>query len=327
MFNCSVLKDQSRLPPLGMGGFWSARPWYHKPTHKDGSSLSPTAPLKPCSTTTGSRPRASRYDFRSYNGSGLVSDSQLGGDDMWESMGAENITELLTNIRNGFTGTVKTIAQSHKQLQRRVAELEQLCERLRLDKEAEEFHSQRLTELLSRETRKTEEGMRRMEETQRRNQTLAAELAELENLYFRSTELASGAQVDSNFGLTEDQAENEQKIQELEAQVHFLELNLSLKEPLVQQLQTQIEQLMLDNEMLRAREDCSPETVHMSRDGSKGSHRSKTEIETITSREAGGNNGTRGGVVDDRACDKQQGNETMNFVDTEPRIELEVKIR
>lgn len=320
MFTCSVLKDQNRLPPLG--GSWTARPWINRSgAHKDGSSgggpPSPTGPWKPGSVSARSSDR--RYDsYASQLGS--VTHGAQGEDDMWESMGAEHIADLLTNIRSGFTGTFKTITRSHKQLQRRIAELEHLCERLRLDKEAEEFHSQRLTELLTRETRKTEEAMRQNEDTQQRNQTLEAELAELENLYFRSTELASGAQVDTpNIGPTEDQTQNERRIQELEAQRHLLELNLSLKEPLLEQLQTQVEQLLLDNEMLRARE-ISPETVHTDvaseAGGSKESGERRNSDLLGEEREP---DGAKGGATEKDSlgeADKQ-----------EPCIELEVKIR
>eukprot|EP00397_Hematodinium_sp_SG-2012_P030085 GEMP01031842.1.p1 GENE.GEMP01031842.1~~GEMP01031842.1.p1 ORF type:complete len:273 (+),score=66.04 GEMP01031842.1:45-863(+) len=245
VFTCSVLKEPNRLPPLY--GPWTARAHIHRKSENSKERFASTG----IASRVHSIDQSSRFSSRFH-----ASYDQL---DPLQCMGAENITNALDTIRSGFMCTVEDIARSHKTLQRQIAELEATVETLRKEKEAEELHSLRLTDLLARETKKNEEVVYRMNKTMEKNQELASELAELENLYFRSTELASMAQVNSVEPQLSTEAEDKRWLEQ-ESAIHQLRLELSLKDPLVTQLQEQVEQLLLENEMLRAR-DVTPESV------------------------------------------------------------------
>lgn len=228
VFTTSVLKEP-RLPPLC--GSWTSRSYIRNTDisiSKDG--------FPSVSTSFRASDQSPRYHASS------------------SSDTLDPFADALDSIRNGFVGTVEDIARSHKHLQRRIVELESTVEHLRKEKEAEESHAQRLTDLLSRESKKTEAALQKLRETTEANQALGAEVSELQNLYFRSTELAQPAQEDT----VVPEAATDERWLEQESIIHQLRLELSVKEPLVLQLQEQVEHLLLENALL-ARE--SPETV------------------------------------------------------------------
>jgi len=176
------------------------------------------------------------------------------------------LEDALDGIRTGFVCTVDDIARSHKKLQKRVDELDIYVETLQVEKAEEELHAQRLTELLARESKKNEETLKDLRQAREENQRLAVELSEVQNLYYRSTELAQMSQVDSFDSIYEPEEDHQQQ----DAFIQQLRLELSLKEPLVKQLQEQVEQLSLENERMRRRNSppISDVDVDMESDGS-----------------------------------------------------------